>query len=61
MFSCNPALIRRKAIEVAPFNREAEFAYTLQAAGYRCAFYGKTTDPPLVTHIGEHRALGWKP
>ncbi len=61
MFSCNPSLIRRKAIEVAEFNREAAYAQTLERAGYRCAFYGKTTDPPRVTHIGAQRALGWKP
>ncbi len=60
MFSCNPSLIRREVLELAPFSNEGKFADTCRRHGYTFAFYGQKTDPPRVTHIGERRALAWK-
>ncbi len=61
IFCCNPSLVRREVIELAPFKSEGDFAAVCREAGYRFAFYGQKADPPRVTHIGEYRAVGWKP
>ncbi len=60
LFCCNPSLIRRDVLELAPFSNEGDFARTCKHAGFTFAFYGQKADPPRVTHIGEYRALGWK-
>lgn len=59
LFSSNPSLIPRKVIRLG-FVGEAKFGKVCVDAGYRFAYWGRTTDPPRVTHIGAVRSIGWR-
>lgn len=63
-FTTNPCLIPAHAIRCALASpeplTEPEITRQLRAAGYRFAFLGALDDPPLVTHIGEHRSAAWQ-
>ncbi len=61
IFSLNPCLIPRRVLELGwPADNEAGFTQRCLDAGYRFAFYGTKAHPPLVTHIGDVRAAGWR-
>lgn len=59
LFSSNPSLIPRRVLELG-FIGEAKFGQRCVDAGYRFAYWGRTTDPPRVTHIGQVRSVGWR-
>jgi hypothetical protein len=59
LFSSNPSLIPRKIIRLG-FVGEAKFGSVCINNGYRFAYWGRTTDPPRVTHIGVERSKGWR-
>jgi hypothetical protein len=58
-FTCNPTLYRKKLIYDFPWPNsnysERNYGPMLYAAGLKCAFLGKSTDPPIVHHIGDLR------
>jgi len=57
-FSTNPSLYRRELLGLGwptGSNSEARFTEELVAAGRHFAFWGRRTDEPWVTHIGEER------
>lgn len=61
IFSLNPCLIRRRVLELGwPETNEAGFTERCIDAGYTFAFYGNRAHPPLVTHVGDVRAHGWR-
>lgn len=61
IFSLNPCLIPRRVLELGwPDGNEAEFTQRCIDAGYRFAFYGARHAPPVVEHVGEVRAVGWR-
>lgn len=59
LFSSNPSLIPRRVIQLG-FIGEAKFGQRCVEAGYRFAYWGRTTDLPRVTHIGQVRSIGWR-
>lgn len=59
LFSSNPSLIPRKIIQLG-FTGEAKFGQRCVRQGYSFAYWGRTTDPPRVTHIGQVRSAGWR-
>jgi hypothetical protein len=59
LFSSNPSLIPRQVVQLG-FVGEANFGKVCVDAGYRFAYWGRTTDPPRVTHIGAVRSIGWR-
>ena len=65
IFTFNPSLIPRRAIEVVLADRrpklESNVAYILTAQGYRFGYLGQTTDPQRITHIGANRMPAWLP
>lgn len=64
LFSLNPSLIRREAIELALAEPgdglERGITDTLLAHGYSFAYYGARKDPPRCEHIGVRRAAGYR-
>lgn len=63
LFSFNPSLIRRAAIEkalTAPVTLEREVTDVLLASGYTFAYLGRKDDAPRCRHIGEHRSPGYR-
>ncbi len=64
-FSLNPGLLPRKTLELGwpsgPIGTGNEDGMTGRCldAGYRFAYWGQTSDPPAVIHIGQQRAAGW--
>lgn len=64
VFSFNPCLISRKAIEVALATAEnfLEQGVTdaLLRAGYRFGYWGRRQDPPTVEHISISRSAGYR-
>jgi len=65
IFTFNPCLIPRWAIEVAlscqkPMT-EPNVTEVFAGRHLRFGYLGRTTDPPRVTHIGDHRMQGWLP
>ena len=64
LFSFNPSLIRREAIEAALADPgdglERGVTDAMLAAGYSFAYWGAREDPPRCTHIGERRSSGYR-
>lgn len=59
LFSSNPSVVPRHIMRLG-FNSEALFGKKCIKAGYTFAYWGRTTDPPRVTHIGQERSVGWR-
>lgn len=60
IFSLNPCLIPRDVIDIGwPASNEAGFTAACLVDGWEFAFIGARFDPPVVTHIGERRTVGW--
>jgi hypothetical protein len=64
LFSLNPSLIRREAIELALTEPgdglERGITDTLLRHGYSFAYWGARKDPPRCWHIGERRSEGYR-
>lgn len=55
-FTDNPSLIPIRVLGLpsttVDYGGEAVFSQSVKAAGYKCAYWGTTEDPPWVEHIG---------
>lgn len=64
VFSFNPCLIRREAIEAFFANHgdglERGVTDAVLAAGFHLAYWGRRTDPPRAEHIGVNRSAAYK-
>jgi hypothetical protein len=61
IFSLNPCLIPRWVLEMGwPAGNEAEMTQNLLRIGAQFGVWGDPGSPPLVQHIGESRAVGWR-
>lgn len=62
-FTTNPSVYSRALTSLGwPQAAESEglFTHQLLALGHTFAYWGGKFDAPRVTHIGEHRARGWR-
>lgn len=66
LFSLNPCLIPARVLELGwpsgPLGVGNEAGFTKRAldAGYWFAYWGGRHDPPIIEHVGDTRAEGWK-
>jgi hypothetical protein len=63
VFSCNPMLFRRDAIDAALASglpmHECGLTDALRARDYRFAYWGKRDGPQMCEHIGTYRLSAW--